>query len=104
MNDLKCPTNCREDLINKIETKVPKSIIWKAVLLFFLVWGAVAAFYIPSVAERKASIKTNDLRIQAIRENQAVTTSQLLNIKTTQDLIHKQLTEISLAVSRLERK
>ena len=104
MTDLKCLTDCREDLINKLETKVPKSMIWKAVLLFFLVWGAVAAFYIPSVAERKIAIKANDLRIQAIRETQAVTTSQLLNIKATQDLIHKQLTEISLAVSRLERK
>lgn len=69
MNAPKCDSDCREELIGFIDDKVPKSIIWKAILLFFMVWGVAFGVYGVGLSERKQAIKENSKYTQANRES-----------------------------------
>jgi len=55
---IKCETDCRDEIYAKMDGFLPKSIIWKAILFVFMLWGAASAIYASGLTERKDAIKT----------------------------------------------
>ena len=73
MSESKCDSDCREDLIDRIDGRIPNSMVWKAVLLVLALWGIGAGIYSSGLTERKAVIaeaykcaKTNEKNIEVI--------------------------------------
>lgn len=98
----KCETDCREDLLVKVEDKIPKSTIWKAVLLFFMVWGIASGIYYSGLSERKEAIKkTNEMAIEN-KSTIAVIQNDLNHIRTVQSSMDRKLDRVLTEISKHE--
>ena len=89
-----CETDCREDLICKINKAVQKtSVRWfvgVAVVVAAAVWGGSYGIYAGGVKKREIAIEKNQSAVSEIREQAAGMKSDLEHIKRTNERIETQ--------------
>jgi len=91
MNAPKCETECRDELVHEIADKLPKSVLWKAIVLFFMVWGVAVGIYGSGLSERKEAIKENRVAAQENKQAIAVIQNDLDYLKQGQHTILMEL-------------
>jgi len=87
----KCVTDCRDEIFAKIDLLLPKSIVWKATLLFFMVVGVASGVYVVGLTDRKIAIKENTIATIANSKSIAVIGNDLDYIKAQQKVTNNQL-------------
>ena len=91
---VKCETECRDEIWAKMDGFLPKSILWKAILLFVAVWGIASGIYAVGLNERKVNIKENTKATIENSKTIAVIGRDLEYIKTAQTITNDQLDKV----------
>ena len=89
-----------KEMWTAINDKLPKSIVWKAVLLFFAVWGIASSVYVVGLTERKENIKENTKAAAENSKSIAVIGRDLEYIKTAQTVTNDQLDKVLVELRR----
>ena len=91
MIDKKCESECREDLISKIECKVSSGSVLKvsgiAITIIIALWGIGYTIGSKDVARRESSILQNTKDISQTREEVSSIASTLRIIEQSQAMI-----------------
>ena len=95
MPDKKCLSDCREDLIAKIESKVSKGSTLKltglAVTIILALWGIGYTISLRGIERRETQIQSNTIAINRTREETGVKLAEIVAniqaIKESQDLL-----------------
>ena len=80
----KCETDCRDEILERINSMLPRSIIWKGLLFISMLWGIFGAIYNTGLTERKEAIKANTTMTIANTTNIAVIKNDLEYIRKSQ--------------------
>jgi len=80
----KCETDCRDEIYDRINSMLPRSIIWKGLLFISMLWGIFGAIYNTGLTERKDAIKANTTMTIANATNIAVIKNDLEYIRKSQ--------------------
>jgi len=108
MTNHKCPTDCRENLIEKIDSKLRKDMIWKfvasilgvAVILLMAFWNGYTASQKDAAGERKENSRTITQNEKGI----AIIKIELLTLKKGQDAMDTQLLNIFRELQKLNAR
>ena len=86
-----CDTDCREDLIAKLECKVSRGSMFKItgliVVIIVAMWGAGYTINTRGIDKRETDIKENHKSISETREEVAAINATLQNIEQSQSTI-----------------
>ena len=80
----KCETDCRDEILERINSMLPRSIIWKGLLFISMLWAIFGAIYNTGLTERKEAIKANTGMTIANATNIAVIKNDLEYIRKSQ--------------------
>ena len=86
-----CESDCRVKLIKAIEDKIPKAMIWKAIVLVLALYGIIIAVYGSGLEDRKVEIKQNTKIATDNKESIAVIKNDLQYLKNGQVAIMQEL-------------
>ena len=100
---IKCETECRDEIYAKIDGLLPKSIVWKAILFVFMLWGVASAIYASGLTERKEAIKDVTTAAFQNAKDIAVIGRDLEHIKVSQSDTNAKL-DMILREARIESK
>ena len=100
---IKCETDCREEILAKMDGFLPKSMLWKATLFIFMLWGIASAIYSSGLADRKEAIKSVTVAAFENTKNIAVIGRDLEHIRMTQIDTNAKL-DMILQEARIEAK
>jgi len=95
MTHKKCETNCREDLMDRIDERVMKASMIKMTALIVTViialWGIGYTISSKATSRREAAIASNAAAIVLSKERMATLTKTIENIEKTQTLILQEI-------------
>jgi len=95
MSDKKCETDCREDLIEKIDNRVSKTSLFKItsiiISIILALWGIGYNISSKDVQRREISIQKNTDTINKTREEMVKISTALDSIKYSQQVILREL-------------
>jgi len=100
---IKCETDCRDEIYAKMDSYLPKSILWKAILFVGMLCGAASAVYGTGLTERKEAIKANTTVSMENAKNIAVIGRDLDYIRKSQTATNEKL-DMILREARIEVK
>ena len=99
--DTKCDSDCRENLIKKIDVVeisqqnyIPKSFVWKFASVMIVLFSLLFAGYSDGVSERKADIKALQIIVNTMALSNATMSADMAHFNKLQIEVRQILVEI----------